>query len=100
MRRGGSLRGEYTGGGSSSSSVSSPISAGADGWREILSSSPMAINEITVDEPPNDTSGSVTPVYGNELVTTATLTSACRVSMDVSPVAKTRPNVSGARQAM
>ena len=66
----------------------------------MFSSSPTAISEITVDEPPNDTSGSVTPVYGSELVTTAMLTSACSVSMQVRPVAKSRPNASGARQAI
>ena len=36
--------------------------AAAAGWEEMLSSSPIAISEITVDEPPNETSGNVTPV--------------------------------------
>src|SRR5438094_9623432 len=66
----------------------------------MFSNSPMAINEMTVDEPPNDTSGSVTPVYGSELVITATLTSACNVSMHVKPVANNRAKGSGACQAM
>jgi len=42
----------------------------------MFSNMPMAIIEMTVDDPPNETSGSVTPVYGSEFVTTATLTSA------------------------
>src|SRR5438067_13538857 len=66
----------------------------------MLSNSPMAISEMTVEDPPKDTSGRVTPVYGSELVITATLTNACNVSMHVSPVANNLANGSGACQAM
>jgi len=62
--------------------------------------SAIAISEITVDEPPNETSGNVTPVYGSEFVTTATLTSVWTVNMQVRPVASSRENASGARQAI
>src|SRR5947209_9066974 len=87
-------------GGNGSSSMRGSTSTAAAGRREMLSNKPMATSEMTVDEPPNDTSGSVTPVYGSELVTTATLTSVCTASMHVSPVANSRANASGVRQAI
>ncbi len=60
----------------------------------------MPANVTTSAVPPNDTSGSGTPVMGRTPVTAPRFTIVCRPIHAVTPAARNRPNVSGARTAM
>ena len=68
--------------------------------RETLSISPTPIIVMQSELPPKLTNGSVTPVYGSELVTAPMLMIACQRILAVSPSASSRPNGSGARRAI
>ena len=52
------------------------------------------------DEPPYEMNGSVIPVIGTRLATTAMFTQACSASHTVMPVAMSAPVASRARSAM
>lgn len=55
---------------------------------------------MTSDEPPALMNGRVIPVTGSRATTTAMLMNAWRHSQAVMPVARSAPNVSGARIAV
>ena len=61
---------------------------------------PTAAKLTTSDEPPALTKGSVMPVMGSRLTTTAMLMKACTSNQPVMPVASRPPKVSGALRAM
>ena len=52
------------------------------------------------DDPPYEMNGSVMPVIGTRLATTAMFTQAWKTSQVVTPVAMSAPMASGARSAM
>ena len=61
---------------------------------------PTATRLTHSDEPPYEMNGSVIPVIGTRLVTTAMFNQAWKASHAVIPVASSAPAVSGARSAM
>ena len=61
---------------------------------------PIAASVTISAEPPNDTSGSGTPVIGRSPVTAPRFTIACSPIHVVIPAARSRPNVSGACSAI
>ena len=67
--------------------------------REIESRIPTAAKLMMRDEPPALMNGSVMPVIGTSVTTTAMLMNACRQSHAVMPAASSAPNVSGAASA-
>ena len=67
--------------------------------REIDSRIPMAAKLMMSDEPPALRNGSVMPVIGTSVTTTAMLMNAWMHSQPVMPAASKAPNVSGAPRA-
>ena len=61
---------------------------------------PTAARPTQSDEPPYEMKGSVIPVSGTRLATTAMFTQAWNASQTVIPVARSAPLASGARSAM
>jgi hypothetical protein len=61
---------------------------------------PTATRLTQSDEPPYEMNGSVMPVIGTRLATTAMFSQAWKPSQAVIPVASSAPSVSGARSAM
>ena len=66
----------------------------------MLASTPMLASITTSAVPPNESSGSGTPVIGMSPVTAPRLMMVCRPIHPVMPAAIRRPNVSGAAIAM
>ena len=60
---------------------------------------PTAIRPTQSDDPPYEMNGSVIPVMGTRLATTAMFSQAWKASQAVMPVARSAPSVSGARSA-
>jgi ABC-type dipeptide/oligopeptide/nickel transport system ATPase subunit len=67
---------------------------------ETSSSSASRTMLATIELPPKETNGSVTPVSGITLVTPPMITNACRAKIAVSPVARSFENASGAITAV
>lgn len=61
---------------------------------------PTAMSPTQRDEPPYEMKGSVIPVMGMRLATTAMFTHAWKTSQVVTPVAMSPPTASGACSAM
>ena len=68
--------------------------------REMDRRMPTAAKLTMSDEPPSLTNGSVMPVMGSRLTTTAMLMKAWKTSQAVMPMAIRPPKVSGALSAM
>src|SRR5205085_2053854 len=74
--------------------------ADPDSARPMFTRMPIAASETTSEEPPNDISGSGTPVTGRRPVTAPRFTTTWSPSHDTIPPARRRPNVSGALAAI
>lgn len=61
---------------------------------------PTAKRPTQSDDPPYEMNGSVMPVIGTRLATTAMFSQAWKASHAVMPIASSAPSASGARRAM